>query len=110
MAARKTKSGDELVIRVRVDDETFTLNVDELGYKDEMRLYRESKLTMTEIIGAFANGTLAPFMTAAVVFLAKCQAGDNRVTFDDVADGFGQFTPVEWFPNEPEPEAPKAPE
>jgi hypothetical protein len=107
MVSKRVKP-DDVVISLMVDDELYTLNMSAVNYKHEMALYRETNLTLSEIIGAFADGRVAPFMTAAIVYLARLQAGDSGFTFDSIASQFEQFTPVEWMPEvKPSPKDPE---
>lgn len=69
----------------------YVLRFDDLNHKVETELYKASGLTVPEILVAGQRGATAPFMIAALVFVARRLAGDN-VTYDEVADAISYDT------------------
>lgn len=78
-------------MRITVAGVTYTLTIGELTHAIELELYKASGLTVPEIVSSSERGSGAPFMIAALVFLARRQAGD-RVTYDEVAEAINYRT------------------
>ena len=89
----KTASGD-ITIALTVDGVVYHLNPRELDHTTERALFAESGLTLPQLMTAMSGGSGAPFMLAALVFLARRQRGD-RVTYDEVASAIGYDTEVD---------------
>ena len=82
---------DERPMRITVAGVAYTLTIGELTHEIELELYKASGLTVPEIVNASERGSGAPFMIAALVFLARRQAGD-RITYDEVAQAINYRT------------------
>lgn len=97
-------------MRITVAGVTYLLTIGDLTAEIEIELYKASGLTVPEIVNASERGAGAPFMFAALVFLARRQAGD-RITYDEVAAAINYRTLRDDFGIEiVDPEETSAPE
>jgi hypothetical protein len=85
-SARRAQKKDDTatVVTITVDGEPYLFDSSEITYKVELELFHASRLTMDGVFKALAQDDFAPFLVAALVFLARRSAGD-KVTFDQVA-------------------------
>lgn len=67
-----------------VDGVVYRLDLGELTNDVELELFQATRLTVATIFEALDGGTVAPFMVAALVFLARRQAGD-RIGYPQVS-------------------------
>ena len=106
----KSKTADENdgAISMKVDGVIYTVRLKELDYHAELALFRQSGLTVGEVMIAMSSGAAAPFMIGALVFLARLQRGDD-VTFDAVAGAINYGTEIEVVDTEGADDSPKAP-
>lgn len=82
----KNKPSDT-AMRFRVDGVVYTLDRGEVTPKIERELFQQSKMTMAQAFEALVGG--ATFGVAALVFLARRQAGDG-VAYQQIEDDLWQ--------------------
>jgi len=87
-APKPKTTSDDITIAMTVDGVVYHLNPRELDHITERALFAEAGLTLPQLMTAMSGGSGAPFMLAALVFLARRQRGD-RVTYDEVASAIG---------------------
>lgn len=92
--APKSPTAGDIAMTLTVDGVAYHLNPRELDHTTERALFAESGLTLPQLMTAMSGGSGAPFMLAALVFLARRQRGD-RVTYDEVASAIGYDTEVD---------------
>lgn len=79
------KNDSAAVIDITVDGETYRFDTSTITYPVELELFNATKLTMTAIFSALEEENVAPFMIAALVFLARRAAGE-KIRFAAIAD------------------------
>ena len=106
---KKTADSDAAsgAISLKVDGVTYTVDIGELDHRAELALFRQSGLTVGELMSAMSSGAAAPFMIAALVFLGRLQHGDD-VTFDAVAGAINYRSEVEIVTGDDSPKGPAA--
>ncbi len=83
---RKAKQADQL--KITVDGNAYTLDLLGSTTVDRLELYRQSGLTMPEVVKAFENRQYETFFVAALVFLARRQM-NTPASFMAIADAIG---------------------
>lgn len=80
---RPTKKAAAEVLRFRCDGVDYSLDRDEITPRIERELYKATQLTPAQCFDAMLGG--AKFAIAALVFLARRQAGD-QIAYQPVED------------------------
>lgn len=92
---RRASKDDGARMTISVDGESYSFDSNEVDYKAELDLFNASKLTMASIFTAMSAGSFAPFMIAAIVFLARRSAGEKAVTFDEIAESIDYASEID---------------
>jgi hypothetical protein len=71
-------------LSITVDGVAYRFAFSDLTNEIELELFRQSGLTIPQIFAAIEAGSFAPFMVAALVFLARRVEGD-RITYAEVS-------------------------
>jgi hypothetical protein len=79
--------------KITVDGEVYFYDPEDVSWEHDAELFKALKLTRRDIQAAFASGSYAPFMVAALVFLGRRAAGE-QVTFKQVADPINDATEI----------------
>lgn len=112
-AKRDTAPEQSKRFRITVDGDAYLFDLDELKSDHELDLFNASRLTIAGIFAAIDSGNTAPFMLAALVYLARRQAGE-RVTYPEIRDAITYGSEIELDvvdaadPEAASPEAPAA--
>ncbi len=85
---RQKKDGDQAVMIITVDGESYRFDSSEVTSAMDRELFLQSKLTLAKVITAMADETVSPFMIAALVFLSRRAAGET-VTYDEIEQAIG---------------------
>lgn len=107
---RAGKLGDVPRLRITVDAVPYLFDMRELSSEHELDLFNASGLTIARIGPSLEAGAVAPFMVAALVYLARRQAGE-KVPYAAVSEaiGYGSEIEVEVLDEDAEDAAPEAP-
>lgn len=99
--------------------ESITITVDGVRYPfdlrgsttvDRLELFRQSQLTIPQVVGAIHSGAIDTFFIAALVFLARRQMG-QPAGFMEIADAITWDSDIEIAIDDPaEDDSPKEPE
>lgn len=82
---KKTVRPDDAVLRLTVDGRDLEVRFSDISSTDELDLYNHSQLTVGKIGQLIDAGETPVFVAAALVFLARRQAGE-KVTAAEVFD------------------------
>lgn len=106
---RQKKDGDQAVMIIKVDGESYRFDSSEVTSAMDRELFLQSKLTLALVVTAMADGTVSPFMVAALIFLARRSAGET-VTYDEIEQAIGFATEIDVeIPDDEDDAAPEAP-
>ena len=83
------------VMVITVDGIEYRLDVTDCKHTDEQDLYRACKMTIPGIVNAVQDGQVALFMVAALVFMARRQAGDKTANYDEIASAITYGTDID---------------
>ena len=81
---------------VGFDGRTWALRVSEVTPRDVADLRKASGLSLRAVMAAAADGDLDLDIGAALVFLARRQSGEPRITFDAAIDGLTYGSEFTW--------------
>ncbi len=103
------KQAADAAIAVSIDGTTFVLRPSEVTASDVAALRRETGLSLRTVIDQAQNDPDLDVI-AALVFMARRQAGDRSVTFDSVAAFINYESEIEAVdvPAEEEGDSPEA--
>lgn len=68
-------------ISLDLDGKTYTLGMKDFGGEDDLQIYRETGVTLTEI---FTEGKITLFTVAALLWRYRVRNGERRLTFAEV--------------------------
>lgn len=103
---KKTAQTEAPEMRLSVDGRKLVLRFNEISSTDELDLYNHSQLTTRRIGELLEAGEEPLFLVAALVFLARRQAGE-KVTCAEVFDSVTFDTDIDLVDDDTEP-APEA--
>lgn len=75
------------VVTIKVDDAEFTMTAEDLTGEQDRLLFQQSGLTVAQVIDAATSGAVGIFTVAAMVFLARLQAGEKNVDYKAIESG-----------------------
>lgn len=70
----------------RLDGVDYRLDFGSIENRHELELFQQSGLTLGQLSQALGSGAPPPFAVAAVMFLARRQAGDRVARYDALLD------------------------
>lgn len=102
---KKTKNADGR-LSFRLDGVDYHLDFAAIENRQELELFQQSGLTLGQVARALGSGSPPPFAVAAVMFIARRQAGDRAVRYDALLDSIDRTGST--FEAVPEDDAPEA--
>ena len=86
----KKKKPEGVVIEFNADGIDYRCDLTAITNRDELDLFDQSGLPLQTLTKAM-TGSPPPFALAAVMFLARRQAGDRVATYDALLDSIDRF-------------------
>lgn len=101
MAGKKKKPSYR--VSFKLDGVAYSCDLGAIANVDELDLYNDSGLTIGGLRNVFARGGgFPPFAMAAVMFLARRQAGDKTANYRVLLDSIDRYDAVLEFGEESE--------